>query len=175
MQNPKAVLVKLNQISFMKRYYITLILFITVIFSHGQTPDLLFKEFEKEPKIEAFEVSALMMKLARLAMPKENAKYIKDIKSMNILNLEKCSESTKNKFVSQLSNAKFKDYQKIDTIKIDSTRAIVYIKQNKETISDIVFASLGPKLYNYIHLKGDLKLSELKHYLPKEDKKEKQN
>ena len=91
------------------------------------------------------------------------------------LNLGKCSESTKNKFVSQLSNAKFKDYQKIDTIKIDSTRAIVYIKQNKETISDIVFASLGPKLYNYIHLKGDLKLSELKHYLPKEDKKEKQN
>lgn len=46
MQNPKAVLEKLNQISFMKRYYITLILFITVVFSHGQTPDLLFKEFE---------------------------------------------------------------------------------------------------------------------------------
>ena len=74
MQNPKAELVKLNQISFMKRYCITLILFITVIFSHGQTPDLLFKEFEKEPKIEAFEVSALMMKLARLAMPKEDKK-----------------------------------------------------------------------------------------------------
>ena len=96
----------------MKTYLTAIILMIACQHTFAQSTDKLFEMFRNEQGADYVKVSPLMMKVAQLFTSDQSteSRFIKGIKSAQVLDLEECDTATKERFKKQAAELELKGY-----------------------------------------------------------------
>jgi hypothetical protein len=81
-----------------KKYFLCISLFLVAQLSLGQNIEKLFKEFSDAPNVENEKLDKSMMTLAKSFSKGDDLGGVKDIDSLQVLDLSKCSSEIKDKF-----------------------------------------------------------------------------
>ena len=111
----------------MKTYLTAIILMIACQHTFAQSTDKLFEMFRNEQGADYVKVSPLMMKVAQLFTSDQSteSRFIKGIKSAQVLDLEECDTATKERFKKQAAELELKEYETLFVAKEDGETLVV--------------------------------------------------
>ncbi|MDO5571785.1 MAG: DUF4252 domain-containing protein [Bacteroidales bacterium] len=108
--------------------------------------DDIYKEFSKKEGVQSLNVGSLGLSIAKSCInfsDKELKDNIKDIKSVKILSFDECSKDDILSFKNKVSNLKTEGYELILKNNEDNEDVSIYVKIEKEKISEMVIVSIS--------------------------------
>ena len=94
-----------------KKYFLCISLFLVAQLSLGQNIEQLFKEFSDAPNVENVKLDKSMMTLAKSFSKGDDLGGVKDIDSLQVLDLSKCSSEIKDKFAEKVKTLNAEGYE----------------------------------------------------------------
>lgn len=155
----------------MKR--IIIILLILPLLTSCNNLNMLFKELKKEPHAEYVSLSFPLIHLMKLFLNDENGKIIKKIKSIKVLEMEKCTDNSLELLKKKTS--KLKGYEMLLTVNEEGENIVkVLAKLKKEKIKElvVVVADDAKKECSLIQIKANLSMEDINKFINDDMKKQ---
>lgn len=140
-----------------------LIMSITCAMAQDATPESVIQKWEKENKADLTEISSFMLKIMGTMVGKEGKDFIKKTKKLSMLDLNDCSADTKARYRQYFEKLQLKGYLREEKANDgDGNKVIVFVKMEKDVITNILSASLGTKDYVLTLMKGNYDAETMK-------------
>lgn len=150
----------------MKR--LALILLIVTLFlpvamiAQVTTTDELFKEFATAPKAESVNLNSFLMWLAKFAVGNDpDAKVVKKISSVRVLDLESCSKDVKTRFANRAAKVTINDMEDLMNVNEDGNKVKILAKIKKEKIHKLLVMCYGTSDCCLIEINGKFDMNDL--------------
>ena len=96
-----------------------------------------------------------MMSLGKMfAGHDEDAKIIRKIKSIKVLDLESCTASVKERFNKKVNKLNLKGYDELMRVNDEGEKVRVLMKTKKETIRELLFVCTGKEDCTLVQING---------------------
>lgn len=147
----------------MKTYLTAIILMIACQHTFAQSTDKLFEMFRNEQGADYVKVSPLMMKVAQLFTSDQSteSRFIKGIKSAQVLDLEECDTATKERFKKQAAELELKGYETLFVAKEDGETVKMLCKSDEKNIRELLVFTLSEEDCGVIWMKGKIKKDDI--------------
>ena len=136
--------------------------------------DGLMKKYKKLPKAEYVHVPKAMITLAKAIKTgdaDDYTKYLKNIDSIKILDMEDCSNAVKQQFLKDANQLKTAGYEVLMTAKEAKEQTVILTKRNKTGIKELVIVDSGDDDAALTQILGNIKNSEIQKIIAEEKKK----
>ena len=136
--------------------------------------DGLMKKYKNSPKAEYVHVPKAMITLAKAIKTgdaDDYTKYLKNIDSIKVLDMEDCSNAVKQQFFKDVARLKTTGYEELVTAKEADEQTVIMVKRNKTGIKELVIVNSGDDDAALIQILGNIKNSEIQKIVAKEKKK----
>lgn len=143
-----------------KKYFLCISLFLVAQLSLGQNIEKLFKEFSDAPNVENVKLDKSMMTLAKSFAKGDDLGGVKDIDSLQVLDLSKCSSEIKDKFAEKVKTLNAEGYETLVRSNENGENVRVLVKMNNEDISELVVVTTG-KEAALVKIKGKFNKSDI--------------
>lgn len=139
----------------MKKYVCTLLLLLACLVGHAQGINGIFNEFGQEKNADYVNISPFLMKLGKLfAGQDEDARMVKKVKSMRVLDLEDCTPRVKERFHKRVNKLNLDGYDELMRINDDGDKVRVLMKMKKETIRELLLVCTGGEDCTLVQING---------------------
>lgn len=143
-----------------KKYFLCISLFLVAQLSLGQNIEKLFKEFSDAPNVENVKLDKSMMALAKPFAKGDDLGGVKDIDSLQVLDLSKCSSEIKDKFAEMVKTLNAEGYETLVRSNENGENVRVLVKMNNGDISELVVVTTG-KEAALVKIKGKFNKSDI--------------
>lgn len=143
-----------------KKYFLCISLFLVAQLSLGQDIEKLFKEFSDAPNVENVKLDKSMMALAKPFAKGDDLGGVKDIDSLQVLDLSKCSSEIKDKFAEKVKTLNIEGYETLVRSNENGENVRVLVKMNNGDISELVVVTTG-KEAALVKIKGKFNKSDI--------------
>ncbi|MBP1593459.1 MAG: hypothetical protein H6Q12_477 [Bacteroidetes bacterium] len=143
-----------------KKCFLCISLFLVAQLSLGQNIEKLFKEFSDAPNVENVKLDKSMMNLAKSFSKGDDLGGVKDIDSLQVLDLSKCSSEIKDKFAEKVKTLNTEGYETLVRSNENGENVRVLVKMNNEDISELVVVTTG-KEAALVKIKGKFNKSDI--------------
>lgn len=143
-----------------KKYFLCISLFLVAQLSLGQDIEKLFKEFSDAPNVENVKLDKSMMALAKPFAKGDDLGGVKDIDSLQVLDLSKCSSEIKDKFAEKVKTLNAEGYETLVRSNENGENVRVLVKMNNGDISELVVVTTG-KEAALVKIKGKFNKSDI--------------
>lgn len=143
-----------------KKYFLCISLFLVAQLSLGQDIEKLFKEFSDAPNVENVKLDKSMMALAKPFAKGDDLGGVKDIDSLQVLDLSKCSSEIKDKFAEMVKTLNAEGYETLVRSNENGENVRVLVKMNNGDISELVVVTTG-KEAALVKIKGKFNKSDI--------------
>ena len=143
-----------------KKYFLCISLFLVAQLSLGQNIEKLFKEFSDAPNVENVKLDKSMMALAKPFAKGDDLGGVKDIDSLQVLDLSKCSSEIKDKFAEKVKTLNAEGYETLVRSNENGENVRVLVKMNNGDISELVVVTTG-KEAALVKIKGKFNKSDI--------------
>ena len=128
----------------------------------GQTVNDLFGKYKHEKQAEYVNLSPFLFAFLKLVTLEddEDRAIAKHIRSVCVLDMEKCSSSTKERFVKDVKQCHLKGYEELLRATDDGQQVRVLLRQKKDVVRDLVLFITGDDC-TMIHIEGKIRKSDL--------------
>lgn len=125
--------------------------------------DDLYKEFSSAPEAEAVSIPPFLMKLAKLCMKgkDQDAKIVRKINSVRVLDLEDCSKTVKSRFANRVSNIQLKDMEELMDVRDDGDKVKILAKIKKDKISKLLILCYGNDDCCLVEVNGKFEMNDI--------------
>lgn len=134
----------------------------------------LMKKYKNSPKAEYVHVPKVMITLAKAIKTgdaDDYTKYLKNIDSIKVLDMEDCSKAVKQQFFKDVARLKTVGYEELMTAKEAKEQTVILTKRNKAGIKELVIVDSGDDNAALIQILGNIKNSEIQKIIAEEKKK----
>ena len=150
-------------------FFSLLIIVLTSASVCAQTPGDIFARYKTEKNAEYTHVGQLLFKLIRTFANHEDdlaaRTAIHSIRSIRSLDLEDCSDKVKQQFRQSINNLRTKGYEEIVNSNIDGERALVLVRQKKNTIRELLLLNAGDDDCTMVQIKGKIKPNDVSNII----------
>ena len=136
--------------------------------------DGLMKKYKNSPKAEYVHVPKVMITLAKAIKTgdaDDYTKYLKNIDSIKVLDMEDCSNAVKQQFFKDVARLKTTGYEELVTAKEADEQTVIMVKRSKTGIKELVIVDSGDDDAALIQILGNIKNSEIQKIVAKKKKK----
>lgn len=152
----------------MKRLILTLIIILsasTAMFA-SQAPsanvDDIFSEFSSAKDADFVNVNPVMMWLGKQFIDDDpDAQIVKKIKSVRVLDLEKCNSSTKSKFKQQVNRISTKGYEEMVRMNDHGEKVLIFAKIKEETIHQMIIVCVSDGDCALVEVNGKFTMDDI--------------
>lgn len=146
----------------MKNIFLT-IAFLIATSCYAITPDQLYQEFANKPDSESIKIGKFALSLLK---PFE--KKIKNISSIQLLNLENCTPTVKDQFADRIKKLDTDKYELVVKDNENGSAKSIYILTEDNLIREIIILSTGEDCC-FCLIKGKLSQENLKQMVTEAD------
>lgn len=151
-----------NQITYiMKKLLFTVVLVWICSLANAQNVDDIFKEFKNEPNAECVNVSPFLMSIGKLFAHGEGSSIISKIKSMKVLDLERCTATTKERFNQSIEKLKLNKYETLIRVNDSGEKVRILAKQKKDYISELLIISIDKDDCTLVQINGKIRQKDI--------------
>lgn len=157
----------------MKRILILFAFSISVLGSSAQSVEALFRQYKSEKNVEYIHIPRFIMSMAKMLTKAEleEAKALKAISSIRVLNLEECSPIVRQNFQKTLQTFHPSGYTPIIFSKEADEPNYIYVKEKKGYIRELLILSADKQDGSIVHIKGRIKPEEVNTVVKQNTKK----
>lgn len=157
----------------MKRILILFAFSISVLGSSAQSVEALFRQYKSEKNVEYIHIPRFIMSMAKMLTKAEleEAKALKAISSIRVLNLEECSPIVRQNFQKTLQTFHPSGYTPIIFSKEADETNYIYVKEKKGYIRELLILSADKQDGTIVHIKGRIKPDEVNTVVKQNAKK----
>lgn len=157
----------------MKRILILFAFSISVLGSSAQSVEALFRQYKSEKNVEYIHIPRFIMSMAKMLTKAEleEAKALKAISSIRVLNLEECSPIVRQNFQKTLQTFHPSGYTPIIFSKEADETNYIYVKEKKGYIRELLILSADKQDGAIVHIKGRIKPKEVNTVVKQNTKK----
>lgn len=151
----------------MKRFVLFIIMIAALccptVNAQNITPESVIAKWEKEKDADLTNISSFMMKMMSAMVGGEGKAFLKKTKKLSLLDLNDCSADCKARCKQYFEKLEMKGYvREKQQDKSDGENMIVFVKIEKDKITNVLSAILGPKEYIITFMKGDYDMETMK-------------
>lgn len=143
---------------FMKKYALICLLFLAQSTFAGSIKDI-FKEFKKTENAEYVHIPKFIMR--RAAISSEDDEFMRHIKEVRILTLDKCDEEKIARFLQKTKELEQQGYDPYVKTKEDDENMSVLIKEKRNTIREVVLVMIDGQDLCLIQVEGKFKMEDI--------------
>ncbi len=143
-----------------KKCFLCISLFLVAQLSLGQNIEKLFKEFSDAPNVENVKLDKSMMNLAKSFVKGDDLGGVKEIDSLQVLDLSKCSSEIKDKFAAKVKTLNVEGYETLVRSNENGENVRVLVKMNNGDISELVVVTTGNEAA-LVKIKGKFNKSDI--------------
>ena len=114
-----------------------------------------FDTLAKQKKVEYVKVNSMMLKLSKAFMPDL------DLESVEIINIGKCDQTTKEKITEEIQTLEDPEYESIVKSDDKGRRVKVFFRTKEKVIEEIVTYGMDDKNGALFRMKGKIKPEDL--------------
>lgn len=157
----------------MKRILILFAFSISVLGSSAQSVEALFRQYKSEKNVEYIHIPRFIMSMAKMLTKAEleEAKALKAISSIRVLNLEECSPIVRQNFQKTLQTFHPSGYTPIIFSKEADETNYIYVKEKKGYIRELLILSADKQDGAIVHIKGRISPDEVNTVVKQNTKK----
>ncbi len=157
----------------MKRILILFAFSISVLGSSAQSVEALFRQYKSEKNVEYIHIPRFIMSMAKMLTKEEleEAKALKAISSIRVLNLEECSPIVRQNFQKTLQTFQPSGYTPIIFSKEADGTNYIYVKEKKGYIRELLILSADKRDGAIVHIKGRISPDEVNTVVKQNTKK----
>lgn len=157
----------------MKRILILFAFSISVLGSSAQSVEALFRQYKSEKNVEYIHIPRFIMSMAKMLTKAEleEAKALKAISSIRVLNLEECSPIVRQNFQKTLQTFQPTGFTPIIFNKESDETNYIYVKERKGYIRELLILSADKQDGTIVHIKGRIKPDEVNTVVKQNTKK----
>lgn len=126
------------------------------------TTDQLFNEFASTPKAESVKINSFLMWLAKLSIGNDpDAKVVKKISSVRVLDLESCSKDVKTRFANRAAQVSVSDMEDLINVNEDGNKVKILAQIKKEKIHKLLVMCYGTSDCCLVEINGKFDMKDL--------------
>ncbi|MDE5711548.1 DUF4252 domain-containing protein [Bacteroides sp.] len=137
-----------------------------------------FNEFKEARNAEYVSIPRFLMKLGMMFVDKdevaEAGQLMNSVHSMKVLDLERCSDSVKQKFMKRINALKDDQYETLMRVSDADDKVKILIREEKESIKEILIVCSGSADCALIQFKGNFKESDIEALVEQAEKQRKE-
>lgn len=147
----------------MKKYVFILVLLIVGQNCLAQSAESLFNYFKDEKGVESVSISPFLMKFARLFMDEDdkNNPMIKDINSVQVLDLEDSPKNVQERFAKEVKKLKLNGYETWIQVKEDGETVKIVAKVKDDVVRELLILQAGDDDCALVLMKGKIKREDI--------------
>lgn len=133
----------------------------------------LFNEFKNAENADYVSIPHLLLKMGQMFMDDEDksdagAELAKKINSMKVLDLEKCSDSVKRRFMKRVDELNTDGYEELMRVNDEDEKVKILIREEGTTIKEMLIVCSSPDDCALIQFTGDFKESDIEALVKQE-------
>lgn len=145
----------------MKKYIFTLALFLICSFCHAQNVNAIFNQFENEPNAEIINISPFMMSLGKMFAQGEDLEIASNIKSMRVLEIDKCNAATRERFNKSIEKLDSHGYETLIRVNDSGEKVRIFTKIKKGYICEMAIACVEKNECTLVLMNGKIKKQDI--------------
>lgn len=145
----------------MKKFVILFVMVLACQMGSAQGVSDLFSKYAKAHNAESVNVSPLLIKFAKLFADDDDAKALKGINSVKILDLDDCSTDVKSQFTADVDRLETNGYETLMEANKNEEKTRFLLKMKDDVVSEFLIVSGGSDDCALIQIKGKMTLQEV--------------
>lgn len=158
----------------MKKLICTALMLLAIQLSWAVNAKQLFNEFKNAENADYVSIPSLLLKMGQMFMDDEDkddtgADLAKKINSMKVLDLEKCSDSVKRRFMKRVNELNTDGYEELMRVNGDEDEKVkILIREEGTTIKEMLIVCSSPDDCALIQFTGNFKESDIEALVKQE-------
>lgn len=145
----------------MKKYLVTIVIIWICSLVNAQNVDDIFKEFQDQPNAECVNVSPFLMSFGKLFAHGEGSNIISKIKSMKVLELERCTPDIKERFSRSIEKLQLNKYEMLMRVNDSGEKVRILAKQKKDYISELLIICVDQEDCTLVQINGTIRQKDI--------------
>ncbi len=155
----------------MKKIIAICLLFAAIQSTWAINAKQVFNEFKEARNAEYISVPRFLIKLGQVFVNKDKdedeegsaevKRLMHSVHSIKVLDLEKCSNSVKQKFTKRINALNTEQYETLVRVNDEDDKVKILVREEKETIKELLIVCSGAEDCVLIQFKGDFKESDI--------------
>lgn len=121
----------------------------------------LFDTLEEYKDADSMNISSFMIGMAKLMATGDEKAFLDNIKSMRIIDLEKCSDADKRRYIEYISSIELQNYEPATDVTDEDSHVRIYLKIKDEVVTNMVIAQWGISQNLIMQINGKLTMSDI--------------
>lgn len=155
----------------MIKYLFTIALFWICSTVQAQGVDAIFNEFKNEPNAESVTIPPFLMSIGKLFVHGEGSEIASKIKSLKVLELERCTPSIKDRFSKRIENLTKEGYETLVRVNDSGEKVRILSKLKKDYISELVIICVDEGDCTLVQLNGKIRQKDIDKLVAQETNK----
>lgn len=153
----------------MKKLIVCMLLAVMTMAAQATTPKTIFNKYKETSKAEYLHIPRLLISFAAKSDP-ESKEVLKNISSVNILNLEECTKEVKDAFREDVTQLTLDGYEEVvnSTDKNENTRIFMLFKE--DSIREILVVDASDSDAALVQVKGKFTQEDFQKMMEEPDK-----
>lgn len=143
-----------------KKCILCITLLLVTQWGFSQNINQLFAEFSDAPNVECVKLNKFAMTFVKPFISDKDMQGLKDIDSIQVLDLSGCSSDVKDRFTERVKTLKNEDYETLVRSNENGENVRVLVKMYKEEIRELVVLTTGGDI-SLVKIKGKFNQSDL--------------
>lgn len=157
----------------MKKLICTALMLLAIQLSWAVNAKQLFNEFKNAENADYVSIPSLLLKMGQMFMDDEDkedagADLTKKINSMKVLDLEKCSDSVKRRFMKRVDELNTDGYEELMRVNDKDEKVKILIREEGTTIKEMLIVCSSPDNCALIQFTGNFKESDIEALVKQE-------
>lgn len=132
------------------------------ISAHAESANDIFNEFSTVPNAEYVNVNPWLMRLGKMFMDDDpDTAIVKKLKSVRVLDLEKCTPALKTNFKDRISKLSTKGYEEMIHSRENNEKVTIYAKMDNDFIRSLLIVCVGAKDCTLVEINGKFKMEDI--------------
>ena len=145
----------------MKKLLILCVMVLACQLGSAQQVSDLFEKYAHVQNAESVSVSPLLIKFARLFADGDDARVLKGINSLRVLDLDDCSNEVKERFASEASALEVKGYESLMEASKNDENTRFLLKMKDDVVHELLILCGGADDCALIQIKGKMTLQDV--------------
>ena len=145
----------------MRKYVMLFVMVLACQMGSAQGVSDLFSKYANAHNAESVNVSSLLIKFARLFADGDDAKVLKGINSIKILDLDECSTDVKSQFTADVDMLQTKGYEPLMEASKNEENTRFLLKMKDDVVNELLIVSGGSDDCALIQIKGKMTVQDV--------------
>ena len=145
----------------MKKLVILCVMVLACQVGAAQGVSDLFSKYAHVHNAESVNVSSLLIKFAKLFADSEDARVLKGINSVKILDLDDCSTEVKSQFTADVDRLETNGYEALMEADKNEAKTRFLLKMKDDVVSEFLIVSGGSDDCALVQIKGKMTLQDI--------------